>query len=284
MGTSGSSALVDRVCPYCAHGESGLWAVERGFKVVRCSACDFLYLNPVPGDEARDEAVRSGAHGASDDMDISERHVPKKTALYRNILGAQFSDVWAAGRPVTWMDVGAGYGEIVEAVTSLAPAGSKIIGVEPMRPKALAAQARGLNIINDYVGPSTPKCNYASVVNVFSHINDFGKFIGEVRDALSTDGEIFVETGNAADLALRTEFPGTLGLPDHVAFAGEKHIIGFLRRHGFEIISVRRDRIDGLAYTAKNLVKRIIGRDVHVKLPYASNYRTLRVRARKLAG
>lgn len=216
-------------------------------------------------------------------MDITERYVPKKTRLYQQEIGRQFADVWAAGRPISWLDIGAGYGEIIDAVTALAPKGSSVSGLEPMEPKARAAKARGLNVINDYLGPSTPKTQYASLVNVFSHLNDFDGFMRQVHAVLLEGGELFFETGNAAELKLRSNFPGTLGLPDHVAFAGEKHVIGYLDRAGFDIVSINRVRVDGLIYTAKNVVKSLIGRETLVKLPYASAYRTLRVRAKKRA-
>ncbi len=42
--------------------------------------------------------------------------------------------------------MGAGYGEVVEALLSLARAGSKIEGIEPMKPKVDHAEAHGLCI------------------------------------------------------------------------------------------------------------------------------------------
>jgi Zn ribbon nucleic-acid-binding protein len=76
--------------------------------------------------------------------------------------------------------------------------------------------------------------------------------------------------------------PGPLDLPDHVVFGGQAHVTGFLKRHGFEIVSVQTERIDGALYTAKNIVKKLLGRNVRLALPHQSPYRTMLVRARKL--
>ena len=182
--------------------------------------------------------------------------------------------------PVSWLDVGAGYGEILEAITSLACPGSKIVGLEPMKPKAEHAKARGLNIIEDYLRPDRDRVDFVSTVDVFSHIPQFDRFLDDVKSVLNKGGEIFVETGNLADVAARKDFPGELGLPDHLVFAGEAHIRGFLERAGFEIVGLERVRIDGITNLAKNAAKKILGRPVRVTLPYTSAYRQLLVRAR----
>lgn len=89
-----------------------------------------------------------------------------------------------------------------------------------------------------------------------------------------------METGNLADLHCREEFPGELGVPDHLVFAGESHLHGFLREAGFEIIRLERVRIDGVVHVAKSVVKKLLGRPEHLRFPYTSGYRQLLVRAR----
>ena len=131
-----------------------------------------------------------------------------------------------------------------------------------------------------YLTKDGRKVEIISVVDVFSHIPDFDAFLADVRAVLEPGGELFVETGNLADLDRRAEFPGELGLPDHLVFAGEKHLLGYLDRAGFEVVRIRRRRIDGLVNLAKNIVKKIIGRPAALGVPYTSKYRQLQVRAR----
>jgi SAM-dependent methyltransferase len=201
--------------------------------------------------------------------------------MYRRILRRMFSDLWRNGRPIAWLDVGAGYGEVVEAISALAPAGSKIQGIEPMRPKAEAARARGLDVRNEYLRPDHYKVDVISVIDVFSHVPDFAQFLAIINQVLSPKGEVFIETGNLADLDRREDFPGELGLPDHLVFAGEKHLRGYLDRAGFDVLGIEASRIDGLFNLAKNVVKRLIGRPGAIGIPYTSRYRQLRIRARR---
>lgn len=268
-------------CPYCGSLRHRRWALERGFTTVRCDACGLLFCNPRPVAALIDTAVRTGAHGPeADGLVVSARRVSAKVARYRRVFAEMFDDLWSGHRPVSWLDVGAGYGEILEAVTSLAPPGSTIRGLEPMHPKAVKARERGLTVAEDYLRPGQPRAQVISVVDVFSHVPDFGAFLGDVRAVLEPCGELFIETGNLADLRTREEFPGELGLPDHLVFAGEKHVVGFLDRAGFDVVRLRRWRIDGIVNLAKNVAKKLLGRPAAFRIPYTSAYRQIQVRAR----
>ena len=231
--------------------------------------------------DAISSAVRTGVHSAeAQHLDVRARRVPRKVGYYRRALGSLFADIWARQLPISWLDVGAGYGEVLEAVSSLAPTGSQLEGLEPMKYKADEARARGLTMTEDYLRPDHAKVDIISVVDVFSHIPSFGQFLGDVRSVLRPGGELFVETGNLADLTRRNEFPGELGLPDHLVFAGEKHLRGYLEQGSFDVVGVESRRIDGATHLAKNLVKKLLGRPVLLSLPYTSRYRSLLVRAR----
>ena len=170
----------------------------------------------------------------------------------------------------------------MDAIKALAPKGSTITGLEPMKTKAEAAKKRRLNVIQSFIGVNTPRANYISVINVFSHVYDFDAFLRDINSVLFPKGELFIETGDTTNLKKRDSFPGELGLPDHVAFGALKHFEGFLQRNGFKIIHTRRDRVDGVIFTIKNLVKKALGRNVKLMWPYSSPYRTLFIRAQKL--
>lgn len=275
------SHLEEVPCPYCGSQQRRPWAEERGFKAVRCTGCALIYCNPRPPLHAIDAAVRTGSHGPeANGLSVVARRVEARVAHYRSVFGDLFADLWSGGRPVSWLDVGAGYGEVIEAVALLAPPGSRIEGLEPMKPKADRARERGLSIVEGYLRADHPKVDVVSLVDVFSHIPDFGEILEIVRSVLNPEGEVFIETGNLADLRQRSEFPGELGLPDHLVFAGEPHLRGYLDRAGFEVVQVRRRRIDGMINLARNVAKKLLGRPAAFGVPYTSDYRQLQFRAR----
>jgi SAM-dependent methyltransferase len=276
-----SGGLQTIACPFCHGARHRGWAEERGFQVVRCEDCGLLFCNPRPPLTAISDAVRTGMHrGEAESLDVRARRVGRKVRYYHHVLGEMFADLWRRNAALTWLDVGAGYGELVEAVNALAPAGSTVAGLEPMVPKAEAARARGLNVREGYLHAAVAPVEVISLVDVFSHLPDFRAFLGDVRQGLRARGELFIETGNLADLRHRDDFFGELGLPDHLVFAGERHLVGYLEEMGFEIVTVRRQRVDTAVALLKNVAKRLLGRPVKLRVPYTSAYRQLQIRAR----
>lgn len=129
-----------------------------------------------------------------------------------------------------------------------------------MKHKAEIARKAGLNIVNSYLEPGQFKADIISTIDIFSHIPELQSFLKVVASNLAPGGEVFIESGNLADLKSRSEFPGELGLPDHLVFAGEEQLTRYLNDAGFDVVDIRRERIDGIENFVKNLVKRIIGR------------------------
>jgi predicted TPR repeat methyltransferase len=213
-------------------------------------------------------------------LNVRSRRIAKKVKYYKDVFADMFTDIWNSGRPITWVDVGSGYGETLEAVSVLVSPGSTLVGVEPMKHKAEIARKAGLTIHNSYLESGQFKANIISTVDIFSHIPDFHFFLKTVVSNLAPGGEIFVESGNLADLKLRNQFPGELGLPDHLVFAGEKQLTRYLNDAGFDVVDIRRERVDGIVNFVKNLVKIVIGRPSAICVPYTSKYRQLRFRAK----
>lgn len=278
-GASTTPGVEAIACPLCGADRHEPWAEENGYACVRCLECGLLYVNPRPAPEKIDHAVSMGNH-PDEQLDVVGYRVAAKVTHNRNVIEDVFADLVKAGRPVSWLDVGAGFGELVEGAQLALPAGSHCEGLEPMVPKAAAAIARGLPMRSCYLAQIDRTYDVVSLIDVFSHIPDFRAFLADVKRVLRPGGELLMKTGNAADIGPRSNFPGPLTLPDHLVFGGEAHIRRFLEDAGFEVVSTRRDRIDGLVYSARNFIKKIIGRPVALSVPYTSKSRTLYIRAR----
>ncbi|MCZ7618476.1 MAG: class I SAM-dependent methyltransferase [Myxococcota bacterium] len=269
-------------CPCCHVQERHtVWARENGYTAVKCLECGLVYVNPRPCSSMIDDAVKTGVHRELDHGRTAiVRRSGRNIKIYRKHLAAMFRDMWASGGPISWLDVGAGYGEFLEAVTSLAPAGSRIRGIEPMKPKADACRQRGLAIEEAYLTDVNEEYDVVSLMNVFSHIPNFYEFLENVKRVLRNGGEFFIETGNIGDLESVRDVPTELDLPDHLVFAGEENMRTFLRSAGFAVIDIRRRRKDTVENALKNCVKKMLGRQVTLALPYSSPYRSLLIRAR----
>jgi SAM-dependent methyltransferase len=240
---------------------------------------------PRPSLEAIDEAAQTGLHetergdyNAVSFGGFNARKVP----LFKDRLRALYPEGELKQRPVRWLDVGCGFGELVAAVEAVAAPGSEIRGIDPCLPKVRVARERGLNVTADTLDRVGGGYDVISLINVFSHLPDPTAFLEQLRGLLNSDGELVLVTGNAADLEA-TDYPDPLLLPDHLVFAGERHLIDITRRLGFEPVAVQRYQYfyrDPLwLYGLKTIVKRALGRTV-VAWRNDGSFRSIFLRAR----
>lgn len=267
-------------CPFCGKDENYPYHIENGYTAVKCIHCGLIYVNPRPLLSMIDESVTTGVHRGYTERTAIGRRVGSKIRRYRSILRPMFADVWERSTPISWLDVGAGFGEFIQAVSMLAPSGSNIVGLEPMHPKVKAARERGLNVHENYLSEVEERFDFISLINVFSHIPNFREFLGDLKKNLYPGSTVFIETGNIGDLQGYHQVPTELDIPDHLVFSGERHIIDWLRDAGFSIVDVRKKRKDGIVNFGKTVVKRILGRQVTLAVPYTSQYRTMFIRAK----
>jgi 2-polyprenyl-3-methyl-5-hydroxy-6-metoxy-1,4-benzoquinol methylase/Zn ribbon nucleic-acid-binding protein len=270
-------------CPLCRDSESHSWGQENGFQAVKCDTCGLVYVSPRPALTEINEANILGQHKTSDGvLDVVFSRSPEKVVHYSKIIKVMFAD--RLQKPVSWLDVGAGFGEVVEAINTIAHEGSYVQGIEPMIAKAEVASRHGLSVHACMLSGVTETYDIISIINVFSHIPDFRSFLAEIKRRLNNGGELLIETGNGGDLIDASQYPDHLFLPDHLVFAGIKHMHQFLNEGGFEVVSMHQRRFDDRPFlAAKNLIKRILGRNVPFIVPYTSPFRTIFYRARLMA-
>jgi SAM-dependent methyltransferase len=115
---------------------------------------------------------------------------------------------------------------------------SVIEGVELCRPKVDKSREQGLTVYES-LDEIQRQYDVVSLINVFSHVPDPLELIQEIKTKLVEHGELLLVTGNGGDV-LPSEYPGKYYFPEHLIFAGEKHIVGMLRQAGFEIIKMYR--------------------------------------------
>ena len=268
-------------CPLCGSDDPRPWAEEWGYHAVKCEACGLVYVTPRPTAERITEAITMGQHATEDGiLDIRAHRQKRRVAHLQHLIRDMYRDAIAADRPLDWLDVGAGYGELVEALVHVLPKESKVTGIEPMQYKVDNAKSSGLPIENIHLSQINDTFDVISMMNVFSHIPNFCSFLLEVRKHMRHHGEVLIETGNGGDLCDRSDYPDSLYLPDHIVFAGEMHVEKFLSSADFELISKRKFRIDTPLNCAKNLAKRLLGRPSKIVFPYTSPFRTVFYRAR----
>ncbi|MFV0623715.1 methyltransferase domain-containing protein [Sphingomonas sp. ac-8] len=276
------AAQVAVACPLCGQSDAWGWGWENGYSAVKCVGCGLVYVSPRPVDEAISEATRTGQHrheaGAlSVVYTPSRRKLARYRARMRRVLAGEVGQ-----DPVSWLDIGAGFGELVEALGTVLPAGSRIRGIEPMAVKAAHARARGLPVGSERLAEVRERFDFVSLVNVFSHLPDPAAFLRDIRRLVRPGGTLLLVTGNGADLASADGYPDRLDLPDHLVFAGREQLEAFLRNAGFEPYRCDAVRLDTAGWAAKALVKKLLGQPVPLVIPYRSRFRDMLYLARRV--
>ncbi|RIA35353.1 methyltransferase family protein [Hephaestia caeni] len=269
-------------CPNCASDRTVEWAREGGFIAVKCTPCGLIYVNPRPSAAEITEANKVGVHRTQNGkaLNVSARRNAAKIGYYQRVIGELFATEHTAGHPLKWLDVGAGYGEVVEAIQSALPA-TDVEGIEPMRPKVEIAQARGVRVSDRSIAQTDSDYDVISLINVYSHIPDFREFGELLVSKLKSGGILFLETGNLPDLTSRADFPDTLYLPDHLVFAAPRQMESIAKSIGLAMETTKAERIDNPLWAVKQTVKSALRGKPRIVLPYTSEFRTVFYKLRK---
>ncbi|MBK8982268.1 MAG: class I SAM-dependent methyltransferase [Ignavibacteria bacterium] len=265
------------------------WGAENGYRMVKCKNCGLLYVNPVPDDEEIDLAAKTGMHKGETVLNVVSSFSEIKIKDYLEKLPLIY-DKSSFRNSFTWLDIGCGYGEFIIALKSFGGGNGIYKGIEPNEIKSNFALSKGLDVdFTDIKDLPDEHFDFVSMLNVYSHLPDPVLFFNEIRRILKKNGEILIQTGDAANLN-RQDFPHTLYLPDHLSFATEDIIKKLLEKSDYSRISVKRFQHPGyhVMSTVKKLKKqmyeflRSIKKSGHKKRNYFINTdRDMWIRAQK---
>lgn len=229
-------------CYLCGEARYERWATEAGYHAVRCRACSLVYVHDRPQLDVISEAVSLGLHRDENAvLKTTSGGINRSTvSIFHDRLGRLAGVRLKESTPLSWLDVGAGYGEFLLAVRDTLGGDSSLEGIEPCDPKARWAEANhGLihagRTLDDCPGPY----DAISVMNVISHIPEPVPFMQQLSNRLRPGGLLVLETGNGAEIT-REEYPGPLFLPDHLAFFGETQLRRLLSKAGLRVLQINR--------------------------------------------
>jgi SAM-dependent methyltransferase len=228
-------------CPFCRGEEHRPWDDENGFYGVKCTTCGLVYVNPRPGPSDRVAATELGLHPTDrSDLDVVGGFRPARVGKFARRLRTMFPDA-LPGREVRWLDVGAGFGELLLGLNDLVAAGSELTGLEPCRPKREHARGLGLDVQDASWTDMNGPYEFISLINVLSHLADPLDALAELRALLAPEGRILLVTGNGGDIS-PAEYPGRYDFPDHLLFAGRENLRAAVEGAGFRVDAVHEFR------------------------------------------
>jgi SAM-dependent methyltransferase len=211
-----------------------------------------------------------GQHEGEKVLDVTGRYNKRAEKRYLTKLKDIYGDYLEKLSKASWLDIGCGHGEFLNALSVYSAGNLKLKGTEPNQHKAAAARNRGLDVHSTNPESFDETYDFISVLNVYGHLTDPIKSLTNWEGLLRKDGELLLETGHTAHLD-RKENPGPYLLPDHLSFANRDIVISILERLGFEVMAVRMYRYSlSPKLRPKALVSELYKLVLRQSKPYAS--------------
>jgi len=189
--------LARRACPTCGSTDATLELEKDHMRIVRCKACDLVYVNPT-----FDEAHYKQVYASQAYQDIV-RDLGINSHEYRvNRFGAERVRMMgehllpANGRPPRYLDVGCSTGFVVEAARDK---GWEAIGID-LNPSAIEfGRSRGLDLRTVALeeGGFAPRTfDAVSLFDVLEHLLDPRRTLSACTDLLAPGGILFIYVPN----------------------------------------------------------------------------------------
>jgi SAM-dependent methyltransferase len=228
--------LENTSCYNCGSAAYKHYDSENGFNLVKCSGCGLLYVTPRPSEEDISKAKLTGVHEGDKTITTTGRYARRRVGRYVNILKDLYPDNELKNVPLHWFDIGCGFGEFLEALARFSDNKIEARGAEQNEIKIRSAKKRNLDAYD--FDASDKVYDYVSLLNVYSHLPNPVKFIGNLKKIIKPGGELLIETGDTCQLDSKYHHKPYY-LPDHLSFANREIVENILMKCGFEIIRTR---------------------------------------------
>ena len=245
--------LISNKCYYCGSEENSFYAKENGFTLVKCKNCGLLFVNNPPALDEISQAQILGVHGGEKQFEKQGKYEPRKIRRYCTVL-EELSIANNLNKINSWLDIGCGYGEFIEAVKIINNK-VNIIGNEPNIHKQQSAKRRNLDVSYFDLDNHEEKYDVISLLNVYSHLPDPPVFLEKISRLLVTGGELIIQTGDTANLKKNDHYT-PFSLPNHLSFASEEIVVGILEKLGFEIINIKKYSV--MQFDIEMIIKEIV--------------------------
>jgi 2-polyprenyl-3-methyl-5-hydroxy-6-metoxy-1,4-benzoquinol methylase len=189
--------LADRPCPTCGGTQAAPELEKDHMQIVRCTACDLVYVTPTFDEAHYREVYASQAYqDIVRDLGInSHEYRVQRFGTERVGLMAQHLRV-PAGRPPRYLDVGCSTGFVVEAARD---AGWQAMGMD-LNPSAIDfGRSRGLDLrvgALDDGGLEPGSFDAVSLFDVLEHLIDPGRIVRDAVNLLAPSGILFLYVPN----------------------------------------------------------------------------------------
>ena len=221
------------MCPLC-EGDRFDESVIASLTIRQCVACGLR--------TRRIEADRTGTNYADVDDRVYLDSIGRVRRAQGEAIAALVREHGGAGE---WLDVGCGFGYVLEAARD---AGFQVRGIEPDPNAAKAARDRVPDVVQGFLEETTPPADVLSTLDVLEHLDELTAFAQLARRKTralwvikvpSSDGLFFriahaLRIGSAVTRLWQSGYASP-----HTVYFDQATLTRFLAKHGFDVIAAR---------------------------------------------
>ena len=261
---------------------------ERGTQqIVRCTtpACGMVYVSP----RHEDVLIQRGYQEAAGDSHDSQ-YASRVQTFYRSL---KKHASWLPARGARVLDIGCAGGSFIEAAKRF---GYEATGLEPSGQLVKSAQERGLDVRQGSLEAFSEDRPYDLITlwDVIEHVTDPNALMLQVRRVLSSEGTLLINYPDVGTFQARVAGKNFWWfLSPHLYYYTRSTMQNLLRRHGFDVVSMRRhiqrlqlghllDKARMYAPKGVEIVKRLMpGRLLNYNVPYYASQTTVVAKRRR---
>ncbi|MBL7070815.1 MAG: class I SAM-dependent methyltransferase [Candidatus Omnitrophica bacterium] len=242
--------LQERLCPLCDADDHRCILEKDGLKIVKCSKCEMIYVNPVLSTAALEKIYKH-----EDYSEIMEKLQGESHQYRKSRFGKERVETVKRLRDdrldfKKWLDIGCSTGFVLEAAKE---EGWDAVGVE-LNPYAVRfARGRGIKVIDrDYLGIRFGESEFSEITifDVLEHLPNPSDVLRKAFKELTQYGGVYIYVPNweSASRILMGDDAHFIWPSHHLAYFTPFTVTKMLESIGFEVIRVETEGLDIFDY------------------------------------
>lgn len=245
-------------CNLCGANNTRLLLVKDSFRIVKCTNCGLVYVNPIPMEVDYNDSYFLSSNAAKRGCNNYIREKNSRIVDFRKRLN-KVQDMVQGGK---LLEIGCAAGFFLELAAS---EGFDVVGTDVSEfTSAYAREKLGLNVLTGNLRDKNfPAGSFDVVVmwHVIEHLMDPTAELLEINRIMKEGGLLFVECPNVASLNHRLvsritrNFDVAFKLPEHIYYFSPNTLQTLFRKTGFQIIKMETNNIRGSLETIRCVSK-----------------------------
>ncbi len=215
-------------CLVCSNDKFNLFCNKNRFRIVKCSKCDFIFVNPIPSRSELDKFYKNFDYRSPISSELVIRNDAKRSLRVISRFATGKQDL---------LDMGCGRGFFLDEARAI---GWKVFGIDySQKTTDYASNMLNLDVKRDDIllYQTNKKFSLITMNQVIEHVLQPKRLIKKCHDLLNSNGYLYIATPNIKSLSARVfgcEFEHLIP-PEHVSFFSKKTLTWLLRDCGFKV-------------------------------------------------